>query len=492
MKGRMTHKNYAKGQGSTSIYFLLWAAFSVFALIIVLLFALTQNLLLKQTYKDEITKSLAMNGTAIQKELNDYRGPNYSSFVRYQAALYDVGVYILGADGSVMFPIEEELDPSDPVFGEHMDFSEKVKRLRNQLTESKGMPVIYEDSSGEFVYGAVYGGETSEPVYLYVCKSLELSESVVKQMNVRMMLMAIFVLILSFAVSSAISGALTKPISEMTEKARLLAAGDFSVDFHGRSYGSEMHELAETLNFARDEISKADQMQKELIANVSHDFKTPLTMIKAYASMIQEISGNNPEKRTKHTQVIIDEADRLTSLVNDVLDLSKIRSGINALKIEAFDLSEYTFDVLEKFEYLSETQGYRFVADIEKDIYTEADPLKIGEVLYNLIGNAVNYTGEDKLVRVELKRQGDGTARFSVSDTGKGIKPEEITTIWDRYYRSSQAHKRPVKGTGLGLSIVKTILEKHNFRFGVESTVGKGTTFYVVFPECAPPSDTEK
>ena len=170
MKGRMTQKNYAKGQGSTSIYFLLWAAFSVFALIIVLLFALTQNLLLKQTYKDEITKSLAMNGTTIQKELNDYRGPNYSSFVRYQAALYDVGVYILGADGSVMFPIEEDLEPSDPFFGEHMDFSEKVKRLRKQLTESKGMPVIYEDSSGEFVYGAVYGGETSEPVYLYVSR----------------------------------------------------------------------------------------------------------------------------------------------------------------------------------------------------------------------------------------------------------------------------------------------------------------------------------
>lgn len=88
-----------------------------------------------------------------------------------RAALYDVGVYILGADGSVMFPIEEELDPSDPVFGEHMDFSEKVKRLRNQLTESKGMPVIYEDSSGEFVYGAVYGGETSEPsICMYVSR----------------------------------------------------------------------------------------------------------------------------------------------------------------------------------------------------------------------------------------------------------------------------------------------------------------------------------
>ena len=252
--------------------------------------------------------------------------------------------------------------------------------------------------------------------------------------------------------------------------------------------------MAETLNFARDEISKSDRMQKELIANVSHDFKTPLTMIKAYASMIQEISGDNPEKRTKHTQVIIEEADRLTSLVNDLLDLSKIRSEIAALKPEVFDLSEYTFDVLEKFAYLSETQGYHFESDIEKDLYTEADPLKIGEVLYNLIGNAVNYTGEDKRVSVRLKTESDGNIRFSVTDTGKGIKPEEIATIWDRYYRSSQAHKRPVQGTGLGLSIVKTILEKHNFRFGVESIVGKGSTFYVIFPSHTPPEsrDIEK
>ena len=354
--------------------------------------------------------------------------------------------------------------------------------------------MIYEDDSGEFVYGAVYEKIGTEPVYLYISKSLELGESVVSQMKVRVMLMAIFVLILSFAVSSAISGVLTNPITEMTEKARRLAAGDFSVDFHGRSYGSEMQELAETLNFARDEISKSDRMQKELIANVSHDFKTPLTMIKAYASMIQEISGDNPEKRTKHTQVIIEEADRLTSLVNDLLDLSKIRSGIAALKPEVFDLSEYTFDVLEKFAYLSETQGYHFESDIEKDLYTEADPLKIGEVLYNLIGNAVNYTGEDKRVSVRLKTESDGNIRFSVTDTGKGIKPEEIATIWDRYYRSSQAHKRPVQGTGLGLSIVKTILEKHNFRFGVESIVGKGSTFYVIFPSHTPPEsrDIEK
>ena len=493
MKRKSERKKYVRRQGNASIYFLLWAAFSLFALVIVLLFGVTQNLMLKQTYKDEVSRSLAVDGKAIQKAITEYRGPNYSAFLRYQASLYNAEVYLLNEEGTVLFPVEE-IDPDDPVFSERIDFSEKMDRLISRLESSGDKPVIYEDDSGEFVYGAVYEKIGTEPVYLYISKSLELGESVVSQMKVRVMLMAIFVLILSFAVSSAISGVLTNPITEMTEKARRLAAGDFSVDFHGRSYGSEMQELAETLNFARDEISKSDRMQKELIANVSHDFKTPLTMIKAYASMIQEISGDNPEKRTKHTQVIIEEADRLTSLVNDLLDLSKIRSGIAALKPEVFDLSEYTFDVLEKFAYLSETQGYHFESDIEKDLYTEADPLKIGEVLYNLIGNAVNYTGEDKRVSVRLKTESDGNIRFSVTDTGKGIKPEEIATIWDRYYRSSQAHKRPVQGTGLGLSIVKMILEKHNFRFGVESIVGKGSTFYVIFPSHTPPEskDIEK
>ena len=103
-------------------------------------------------------------------------------------------------------------------------------------------------------------------------------------------------------------------------------------------------------------------------------------------------------------------------------------------------------------------------------------------MLYNLIGNAVNYTGENKKVYVRIKKDSADTFRFSVTDTGKGIKPEELDFVWDRYYRSSEMHKRPVKGTGLGLSIVKRVLEKHNFHFGIRSKVGRGSTFYVVFP----------
>ena len=201
---------------------------------------------------------------------------------------------------------------------------------------------------------------------------------------------------------------LTKPITQITKAAQRMATGDFSVNFKGEYSYAEMDALAETLDYAKEEIGKSDELQKEVLANVTHDLKTPLTMIKSYACMIQEISGDNPEKRAKHTQVIIDESDRLTSLVNDILNLSKIRSGMDSLKITNFNLSEFVHTVCERFDYLRETQGYVIERDIEDELYTEADMEKIEQVVYNLIGNAVNYTGEDKKIRVGLKKEKEG------------------------------------------------------------------------------------
>ena len=474
---------YAKARRSTSLYFLLWTVFSVFALLIVILMGIMQAVTLRSVYRDEIRSKLADDGRIIREELFLYHGSSYDGFIRSLSVKYDLNIYVLKADGSILFPAYE----GDPELAP--DFKERVKKLVKNLGKSKN-PVLYEDDSvDEYVYGVgmTYEGEQ---VYLYVSQSLELMNKVLSHAGFRVVIMGVFMLVLSFAVSSAISGAVTRPITEITEKARQLAWGDFTVDFSGSAYMEEMTELADTLNYARDEISKSDAMQKELIANVSHDFKTPLTMIKAYASMIREISGDNPEKREKHARVIEDEADRLTSLVTDVLDLSKIRSGINEIRPQTVNLSEITKDVLSRFAYLEETQGYRFTEDVEDGLYTVADPVKITQAMYNLVGNAVNYTGEDKRVLVRLKAE-EGGIRFLVTDTGKGIKKEELATIWERYYRDGSSHKRPVQGTGLGLSIVKTVLEKHRFRFGVESMLGAGSSFYIVFPN-SPAPETEE
>ena len=339
----------------------------------------------------------------------------------------------------------------------------------------------------EFAYIAQLGADAMYPgdgagTYLYIDYSTEPALRAMGTMRVQLILISVIVIFLALVVSALLSMKLTKPITRLTAAAKRMAAGDFTVNFTGEYSYAEMDTLAETLDYAKEEISKSDALQKEVLANVTHDLKTPLTMIKAYASMIQEISGDNPEKRTKHTQVIIDESDRLTSLVNDILNLSKIRSGMDTLKLTTFNLSEFVHTVLERFDYLTETKGYTITRDIEDELYTEADMEKIEQVVYNLVGNAVNYTGDDKVIRVGLHREGKAI-RFTVGDTGKGIPPEELETIWDRYYSSAETHKRPIKGTGLGLSIVKTILLKHGFDFGVESEVGKGSTFYVLFPE---------
>lgn len=473
--------NYRKKQSATSIYFLIWAIFTALSVVILLAFGFTQYILMIRTYKEETSREVSEKGQTIRQAVlempGDHISGNFSGYLRFLSTTYDVSVFVLNKNGEVLFPYE---DVAPDVDG-YLDFSEDMKKMLAEMEKNNSSVVVYE-SGNSYIHGSKISFRGTAEAYLYVGKSMELMMAAASKMAVRMALIAVFVLILSFAVSSAVSGWLTKPIAEMTEKAKLLAQGDFNVDFHGVDYGQEMVELAEKLNFARDELSKTDRMQKELIANVSHDFKTPLTMIKAYAAMIMEISGDIPEKRNKHAQVIVDEADRLTSLVGDVLDLSKLSSGLDSLKLQTLDMSAYTEEVLERFDYLKETGGYRFVTDIDEELYTQADELKIGQALYNLIGNAVNYTGEDKTVFVRLKKTNETSFCFSVSDTGAGIKNEELDTVWERYYRSSEAHKRPVKGTGLGLSIVKGVLNRHGFQFGVESEVGKGSTFYVVFP----------
>ncbi len=477
--------SFRRRQQPTSIYFLLWTVFSLLSMVVVLLFSLTQRSLLVSSYKGVASREVSEKGGKIEQLLREsnesFVNDTYDEYIRFLSTTYDVEILILDEQGNLVYPKEPSLRPGSAEYEQRYNHADRLNELKLALEESGGESVVYEGDN-EYVYGAKIRLNGNASTYLHVGKSLQFVQATVAHMNGRTVLLAVFVFLLSFAISSAVAGWLVKPLAEITEKAHRLAKGDFDVDFHGADYGKELIDLADSLNFARDELSKTDRMQKELIANVSHDFKTPLTMIKGYASMIMEISGDNPQKRNKHAQIIVDEADRLASLVSDVLDLSKIRSGIAQLRLSNVNMTAYVYEVLDRFDYLKDTQGYRFVVDAEEDLYAYADEGKIGQVLYNLIGNAVNYTGEDKTVYVSLKREGESNFRFAVRDTGAGIKREEISEIWDRYYRSAEAHKRPVQGTGLGLSIVKTIVERHGFVCGVESEVGKGSTFYVIFP----------
>ncbi|MBR6737787.1 MAG: HAMP domain-containing histidine kinase [Clostridia bacterium] len=315
--------------------------------------------------------------------------------------------------------------------------------------------------------------------YLILSSGASYAQDAVNVLREQLLLVAVVVTSISLFISYLISNSISKPINDMSAVAEKWAKGDDEVVFTSGTY-AEMDELANALNKAKVEVNKTGKLQKDLLANVSHDLKTPLTMIKAYAEMIKDISGDNKEKRDKHTKVIIDESDRLTLLVNDILNLSKLQANAEELTVKCFNLSELVETVIYRFDDVMIEKGYTFEKSIEENVFVKGDEQKIEQAVYNLIGNAINYTGEDKTVKVFLTTE-NGIATLEIIDSGKGIDSEKLETIWEKYYRYSETHKRTVKGTGLGLSIVKAVFDIHELEYGVLSKEGLGTNFFVKF-----------
>ena len=310
--------------------------------------------------------------------------------------------------------------------------------------------------------------------YAFVSTSLQPIGSTVSILTSQLIYVTVLVLLLSFFISYFISKRISKPIVKISNDAKKMAKGDYSVSFVTDSNISEIVELSNTLEEAREELSKTDEIRRELMANISHDLKTPLTMIKAYAEMVRDLTFDDKEKSTEHLNTIINETDRLNLLVNDILELSKMQSNQIKLNKEVFDLNELIKSLIEKFNYLND---YKFIYQNQKKLMVYADKKQIEQVLYNLISNAIKYGGDKKVVKIKIIDQ-KNTYKVDIIDEGPGIPKEDLDLIWDKYYRTDKTHQRSNTGTGLGLSIVKSILVKHKFDYGVKSTINKGSTFY--------------
>ncbi len=299
--------------------------------------------------------------------------------------------------------------------------------------------------------------------------------SMVDTLETQFWMIAVILLIGALVLAVLISRNISGPIQKMNRAAKRLAKGQYDADFEVTGY-REVMELSESLTHASKELSKNDKLQKELIANISHDLRTPLTMIIGYSEVMRDLPGENTPE---NVQVIIDETQRLSNLVNDLLDLSKLQAGTRKMSLAPFNLTEVVRNVMSRYEKLTQKDGYRVEFSFDSQVEVIADQTMILQVIYNLINNAVNYTGDDKLVRVTQKViKETGRVRISVTDSGAGIPADQIPLIWDRYYKIDKVHRRAMVGTGLGLSIVKHILEQHNTTYGVESKPGHGSTFW--------------
>ena len=301
--------------------------------------------------------------------------------------------------------------------------------------------------------------------------------SVVDTLRYQLIIMTAVIILLSVIIAVFVGKLISKPISDTNEKAKSLAHQDYDVTFSGGRY-REITELNATLTYAASELKKVDSLQKELIANISHDLRTPLTMITGYSEVMRDIPG---EMTPENIQIIIDEATRLNSLVTDLLDISRLQSGTADVKMQPFSLTDCIKSIFARYTKLVESDGLNIVFEHDGEVFVMGDELRMTQVLYNLVNNAVNYIGEDKTIIVRQTVSGD-KVRVDVIDHGEGIPEEKLAYIWDRYYRVDKEHRRAKIGTGLGLSIVKNALLAHNAEFGVASKPGEGSDFYFILP----------
>ena len=458
-----------------SIKFKTWLYFVLFtALIMVVLWGL-QVIFLNNFYegmKIQQTKSTVQD---VNEAYVSYDTNKFKRKVSSIAKTNDLYIYLVSTTGEIT-----SFQPAEEVAGEGYYFQQidSIERYRLQSPDGGVMIRIkgVDNTKEVLVYSdlLISGGKEQFKIYLF--SPLWPVKSTINILRNQLIYITLIALIMACIVSFYLSSRITRPIRDIAASADRLAEGEYGIVFKGGHY-TEINNLAGTLTRTSIELEKTDVIQKDLVANVSHDLRTPLTMIKSYAEMIRDLSGDNPVKRQEHLKVIIDEADRLNNLVDDLLTVSRMQSGKMTLEMKEFNLSEVTRSIVSTYRIRTE-EGYHINLECPSEFYVMADEERIKQVITNLITNALKFCGDDREINVTLAKGGRSSVVCSVEDHGIGIAKDELEHVWERYYKASSNMVRTTEGSGIGLSIVKEILVLHKAEYGVNSTLGQGTTFW--------------
>jgi len=297
----------------------------------------------------------------------------------------------------------------------------------------------------------------------------------------RLLIMVLCVYLFSFIILFGIHFFIYRPLRKITEAATQYASGNLDVVIPVNSQ-DEMGYLSASLNYMSAQLKDMEDYQKKFVANVSHDFRSPLTSIKGYVEAMAD--GTIPvEMQDKYLNIILFETERLTDLTKDLLTLNEFDTKHLLLDKTAFDIQQLIKDTAASFE--GTCTDKRITIDLlfaSRTLIVSADKRKIQQVLYNLLDNAIKFSEFDSSVTIETTERGE-KAFISVKDNGIGIPRQSLNKIWERFYKTDLSRGKDKKGTGLGLSIVKEIIQAHNENINVISTEGVGTEFVFSLPK---------
>ena len=444
-----------------------------FAVVAILSSGLTYRYLIKEKANSLYSEATLIASTYSETENLSLSTDVVSQQMKAVSTFLDVDVWIVDRNGKVLSDSDADRhkDTDIPDFDSTMTGMRYKVGCYHDLFSDEVLSVMAPVMRGYTTGGYVI---IHEPVTNIVAAQNEFLNIVY--------ITALIIFILSLLIMAVFYVIVYRPLKQITEGATKYAAGDYHYKIKTNTE-DEMGYLAETLNFMSDEISKSDDYQKQFIANVSHDFRSPLTSIKGYLEAI--LDGTIPEElEAKYLTRLISETDRLTKLTQSMLSLGTLdKKGF--LSRTNFDVNRVIRDVCASFEMTCQKKGIVFeLTFAEKKEMVYADYSKIQQVLYNLIDNALKFSNPNSsiLIRTGIR----GTKIFiSVKDTGIGIPKRDLAKIWDRFYKADQSRGKDKHGTGLGLSIVKSIITAHGENIDCVSTEGVGTEFTFTLPQAS-------
>lgn len=460
-----------------SIKLRLWTSMMTLVLIVILLLWFFQIVFLERFYTDIKISQVKKRGYEVVSHIENLEDPDRENIIDEFSYNNNLNIqvintnkeYIYESTGSTSLNNKNQRNTgrghiNNIEFQDIVNNKEIIKsynhfKFGNEIVII-GLPIVFENEN----VGA-----------LLINFPLTSVKDTIDILKKQLLYITIILLIVSTIISFLLARVFTKPILEIQKVTKKIANQDFSkrVDIKRKD---EIGGLAESINDMAVELSKIEDLRKDLIANVSHELRTPLSLIQGYAEVIKDVSGENKEKRQEHLNIIINESQRLSIVVDDILNLSQIQSGYVEINKSKTSINNLIYDVVKTYDVLSKETGVNIETKLDNDIELMIDKIKIEQVFYNLINNAFNYTGSGGSILVSTSLNSDDV-EIIIKDNGSGIEQKKLRYIWDRYYKDNATSKRGNIGTGLGLSIVKTILEKHDADYSVESEMGVGTIF---------------
>lgn len=465
-----------------------------FAAIIIIVFCVFQIFMLESMYKDTKINNIEKLLTEVEKDIikmSNFSDEDINNKFLKLATEEETAIYLFDVKGEEHLIINKgdyyKEFIKDDLFEEIIGKSESLKVGKFYITFDNDIPAPINmeypaltkepiDSVDSAIICAKYVSIKNVEYLLVLDARVAPVNPAVSTLKNQLVYISIIVVIVTIFVAIGVGYIISKPIKKINDSAKLLASGRRDIVFDGKGY-LEIDELNDTLNYAVVELKKTESLQKELLANISHDLKTPITLISGYAEMMKDF----PEENTsENLELIVAECNRLNLLVNDLLELSRLQSKTIIFNNTKFNITKLIKEIAERQSVLS---SFSIEFNFDKEYYVFADEKRIAQVVYNFITNAINYSKDRKEIIIS-QTINDNKVVISVKDFGIGISEDELALIWNRYYRVDKSHQRNSVGTGLGLSIVKEILDHYGYRYDVISSKDEGSTFIFEIPIC--------